>query len=239
MQNPWIHLKKEPPYILDIDRSWVEEYNRDLLRHASRKSEAEREKMLHNHRLCTEDIPFPYYGNPNTAKVVILQANPGHDVIFPQRENYLKMMDLDYQNLTHQQTVGIYSMTPEDREWKYTDGSTGKCWYWMRTRELREAVGWERVANGLMYMEMFPYRSVRLMYPKTFPPSQDYTFFLLRELLKKDIWVVITRMERFWLQYVPELRNYPKIARLRSSQNVTISKRNVKDGAFPSIVAAL
>jgi hypothetical protein len=239
MQNPWVHLKREAPYILDIDLPWLKEYEYTLKNAAFRKSGAERETLLHNHRLCLEDVPFPYYGNPRTAKVVVLQANPGHDVIFPQRENYQKMMELDYQNLTHMPEIGIYSMTPEDREWRYTDGTIGKCWYWKRTRELREATDWERVAKGLMYMEMFPYRSVRLMYPKTFPPSQEYTFFLLREMLKKDIWVVITRMERFWLKYVPELNNYSKIVKLRSSQNVTLSSRNMKDNAFERIASAL
>lgn len=45
------------------------------------------------------------------------------------------------------------------------------------------------------------------------------------------VWVVITRTEKFWLQYVPQLQDYPKIVRLRCNQKVTLSEKNLKDYA--------
>ncbi len=240
MQNPWINFKKVAPYILDIDQQWVADYENRIQKKVRRKVNKDSiKKIIDNHGLRTEAIPFPYYGNPVTAKVVVLQANPGYDRDFFQWSICADMLELDYQNLTHTPRPALYSMMPQYRQWSYKDGRSGTCWYWKRTKQLREIVGWEAVASGLMYMEMFPYRSIKLLYPEYLPPSQQYTFFLLRQLLAKNVWVVMTRMEHFWLENVPELRNYPNIAKLRSSLNVTLSEKNLGSPSFRAILARL
>lgn len=240
MQNPWIHLINKPPYILDIDRQWFADYEYQLCKRAAKiKDPVKQEAFLLNCKLWSEDVPFPYYGNPHTARVVVLQANPGHDILISKRPDQNKTNELDYQNLFHTLDPGIYSMAEQFREYTYANGTPGMCWYWKRTKKLWEKVGWKQVARGLIYLEMFPYRSMKLNYPKTFPPSQEYTFYLLRQLLAKDVWVIVTRMERQWMEHVPELKEYKKIIRLNSHQNVTISEKNMDQDVFHSIVESL
>jgi len=240
MNNPWHKLVNKSPYILDIDRQWVEEYEANLQYIASRKKDMKLgEELLHNHRLRTDDVPFPYYGNPHSAKVVVLQANPGYALLRTDRPYCDEILELDYQNLFHLPKPPIYSMMPKYREWTYLHGQKGVCWYWKRTRKIREAVGWEKVASGIMYMELFPYRSVKLMYPKQLPPSQQYTFHLLRTMLQRNVWVIMTRMDSQWTENVPELKTHPRIASIKNRRSVYLSPKNLGEANFTSVVQSL
>ncbi len=242
MENPWNTLSKRQPYILDVDQEWVLEYQKKLQKIVSRYSgEEKKNKIIDTYSLHTEDIPFPYFGNPHTAKVIVLQANPGHDSKLSLRPDYQDIMDLDYKNLFHLNTPGIYSMTPKYREWVYTDGTASRCWYWMHTRGLHEHIGlnWENVANKVLFMEYFPYRSKRLLYPDQYPESQNYTFYLLRELMKKKAYVIMTRMERFWIKAVPELTDYPYYVKHKNPRGVYLSKKNLGSDHFEAIIKLL
>lgn len=132
----------------------------------------------------------------------------------------------------HQNKIPLCYTQPATAKWKYNDGSENIDWYWQRTKKIREIVGWEAVAHKLTYLEMFPYRSIKLRYPKKLPPSQQYTFHLLREALKRNVWIIITRMETDWIMNVPELVNYPKLICLHSKQNVTLSPGNMGNEFF-------
>lgn len=240
MQNPWKALSNKSPYILSIDQQWFLDYQNKLLLKSSRiKEPAKRGTYLLTYKLWSEDVPLPYYGNPQTARVVVLQANPGHDFFSSKRLDQQKINELDCQNLFHTLDPGIYTMAEEFREYIYTDGTPGMCWYWKRTKRLREKVGWERVARGLIYLEMFPYRSKKWANPDRLPPSQEYTFYLLRQLLAKEVWVIVSRLERQWAKQVPELKEYKKLTRLNSHQNVTLSEGNMNHKAFNSICDSL
>jgi len=239
MNNPWKALPTVAPYILRSDREWVDQYTRDLEKYVNKKPDAQKEEILHNYSLRTEITPFPYYGDPNQATVMVLQANPGHDPEWQENSLSSLIIDYDKKNLLHQHEIPLCYTQPELAQWQYNDGRHNIDWYWKRTKQLRNKVGWEAVARKLMYMEMFPYRSIKLRYPKSLPPSQEYTFYLLREALKRNIWVVITRMENHWLQNVPALVGYNKIIRLNSKQNVTLSSGNMKSEDFNSLIQAL
>jgi hypothetical protein len=175
-ENPWLKMTKQTPYILEIDRAWYREYEGNLQKIANKKNKAEKHTILYNHSIRTDNYPFPYYGNPDTAKVIVLQANPGYDIKHNQRPFADDMLELDYQNLLHNPNPPLYSMLPKYREWEYTDKTRNICWYWKKTRAIRDIIGWEKVATNLMYMELFPYRSIRLMYPKTLPPRNNIHF---------------------------------------------------------------
>jgi len=240
MRNPWNNLDKKSPFILDIDKQWVEEYEANLQYIAKKKNDEKSvQLLLHNHRLRTDDVPFPYYGNPDSAKIVVLQANPGYDLRRLERPFANEIVDLDYQNLLHKPKPPLYSMLPKYREWTYKDGGHNICWYWKRTRHIREAVGWERVASGIIYLELFPYRSVRLKYPKRLPPSQEYTFYLLRTLLQRNVWVVMTRMDSNWLENVPELKTYSQVAHIKNRRSIYLSPVNLDVNVFHSIEQSL
>lgn len=240
MNNPWYNLPLTAPYILDSDREWLEQYNQSLLKYANRKADpAINDKIIRDYSLRTEITPFPYYGDPHQATVMVLQANPGHDLEWETNSLSSLILDYDRKNLLHQNPIPLCYTQPETAYWHYNDGRKNEDWYWKRTRTIREVVGWEAVAKRLMYLEMFPYRSIKLRYPKTLPQSQQYTFHLLREALKRNVWVIITRMENHWLENVPELVNYPRKIHLNSKQNVTLSLGNMGNDNFISLCEAL
>jgi hypothetical protein len=184
-------------------------------------------------------VPFPYYGNPNTARVVVLQANPGYDLMRNDRPFANEILDLDYRNLLHKVSSPLYTLLPRYREWVYTNGKKGTCWYWKRTRHLREKVDLDKMSSGMMYMELFPYRSVELLYPKTLPPSQEYTFNLLRQLLKKNVLVIMTRKDREWEKTVQELKSYHKIIKIKNHRNIHLSPNILGQDGFQSAINAL
>lgn len=225
--NPWLNLSSSEPYLLDIDEIWAREYKSMLIQRSSRLSEQSKRSFMDLYDLHLEDVPFPYYGDPYRSEVVVLQANPGHDPLkeIDPLKNDIEL--LNKTNLLHQNKIPLFSFQNMYRTWKYKNGTMGECWYWRRTRELREIAGWKNVANKLMYLELFPYRSKKLFYPKTLPPSQEYTFQLLREMLDRGVWVIVTRMKKQWLNNVPELETYGRLVSLNSSQNVTLSRRNI------------
>ncbi len=229
MQNPWINLPTAKPYLLDIDQDWEQDYSRILEKRASKYDPERQKNFLSRYKLHLEEMPIPYYGDPNLATVAILQANPGHDPkeqINPLVDEYL---EYNRENLLHKNSRPLYSMSPHFRSWQYKDGTLGKCWYWKRTRELREVGGWEQISKKLIYLEFFPYRSISLFYPKKLPPSQEYTFALLREMIKRNVWIIATRMKSKWIEHVPELSGYERLLSLHSSQNVTLSRKNIGD----------
>ena len=58
VQNPWLDLPLEPEFVLEEDDSVLKRYPH------------EREK------LSFAILPVPFFGNPTTAKVVLLTLNP-------------------------------------------------------------------------------------------------------------------------------------------------------------------
>lgn len=240
MDNPWLKLPQFAPFILDCDKEWVEQYSKSLSRYANKRTDqSSREEILRNYSLRSEITPFPYYGDPDKATVMVLQANPGHDPEWETNSLSSVIFDYDRKNLLHQNKIPLWSTHPDTAYWFYNDGRQNIDWYWKRTRKIREVVGWEAIATKMMYLELFPYRSIKLRYPKALPPSQQYTFYLLRQALKRNIVVILTRMEKQWMENVPELVNYPSLIRLHSQQNVALTPNNMGEENFEKILFAL
>jgi hypothetical protein len=63
MENPWLKIPLEAPYVLEIDREGIERYN-------ARTASPDRQ-------IDTSLIPEPFIGNPRSAKLVLLNLNPG------------------------------------------------------------------------------------------------------------------------------------------------------------------
>lgn len=239
MENPWIMLPTRAPYVLGMDKDWVETYQNKLFKSANRKKILSHDQIIFDRMLRTDITPFPYYGNPQEAAVFVLQANPGYDSNWDSNSLTPLILGFDRKNLLHQNDVPLCYTQPDYANWQYNDGKRKVDWYWQRTRQLRERVGWEAVANRLMYLEMFPYRSIKLMRPKTLPPSQQYTFHLLRKALRRNVLVVISRMEKQWLEYIPELKEYKNTILLKNKRNVVLSPGNMSDGSFEKLCATL
>jgi hypothetical protein len=62
MLNPWLELPPMSPYVLEIDRNAVKQYNA---------------KVAGEKKINFGLIPEPFIGNPETATVILLNLNPG------------------------------------------------------------------------------------------------------------------------------------------------------------------
>ena len=136
MLNPWNKLPTTPPYILDIDKSLVENY----------KAKFNEDTELH-----FELLPEPFLGNP-LAPVVLLNLNPGY-ITFHQEPKFIK---LSRANLNHQLLeYPIFLLNP-------SLSAPGR-YYWEKKLGslIRNAIK-EVVANNVLCVEYFPYHSKKL-----------------------------------------------------------------------------
>jgi hypothetical protein len=189
MQNPWLELPTQSPYILEMDRKAIDQYNQ--------AHHNEDEKVI------VGSIPEPFIGNPQSAKVVLLSLNPGHsedDAKAHSDGDFRKAM---MHNLRHEaQECPFYGLNP-----KFAWTACG-IWWWAHTRRLHEAgLSWEAISNRLLVIEWFPYHSKRSALPsKPVCPSQEYSFQLAKEMLRSKI-VVGMRSRKHWLNVVPAVQN--------------------------------
>jgi hypothetical protein len=203
MQNPWLQLPTQSPYVLDMDRESIDSYN-----------------TLHNDdkKIIVESIPEPFIGNPTTAKVVLLNLNPGHS-----EDDAKAHCDVDFRkammhNLRHEaQECPFYALNP-----KFAWTACGQ-WWRTHTKSLHKAgLSWEAISAGLLVIEWFPYHSKKSGLPIVpVCPSQQYSFQLARETLGSKI-VVGMRSKKHWLNVVPA------VAKVATEQN--LGRSSCRDG---------
>jgi hypothetical protein len=175
MENPWTALPKVPPYVLPCDAEAVETFNRD----SSRKDE---------HRIQTHLLPEPFIGCPN-APILVLGKNPGYkagraESIRGEAVHQARMRD----NLLHK---------PSDYPFMKLDPSLPGCAtdWWKKKFKKRlsqpDALDW--LAKSLLAVELLPYASTKFRHGKLVIPSQEYSFWLVREAMRRKAVIVITR----------------------------------------------
>jgi hypothetical protein len=218
MQNPWLEIPDESPYILEMDREAVERYNRSV------RSE--------QNKLILESVPEPFIGNPQSAKVVLLNLNPGHS-----EDDARAYSDIDFRramflNLQHEaQECPFYGLNP-----KFAWTACGQ-WWRAHTHRLHSAgLSWEAISEGMLVIEWFPYHSKRSALPSDpVCPSQQYSFQLAKEMLENKV-VLGMRSKKHWLRVDQRVQ---KIPFLKNPQNPHISVGNMGEGLFERIVQAL
>ena len=224
MQNPWSNFPENSPFILEIDKPFIEQYN------ASAKPE---------HKLQTSVMPAPYNGGLDAAKVVFLSLNPGYDVSDNFRtEEYRKAIR---ENLADPYGYNNFVYLDKSFSSINVNGNIikdpGYEWWEKRTRKLVERCG--EIKGRFMALEWFPYVSQKFKKPKEIFPSQMFTFELVREAIRRNKLIVIFRGQDNWFDSVPELKNYDNLLKLNSNQNTCVSPGNLKDDGFEKIVAAM
>jgi hypothetical protein len=218
MQNPWLELSGQSPYILETDRVAIERYNQSV--HDDDK------------RVIVESVPEPFIGNPTTAKVVLLSLNPGHSEDDAKAHSDNDFRQAMMHNLRHEaQECPFYGLNP-----KFAWTGCG-IWWQAHTRSLHDTgLSWEATSEGLLVIEWFPYHSRRSALPsKPVCPSQEYSFQLVKEMLGNKI-VVGMRSKKHWLNIVPAVQNIPF---LKNPQNPHISVGNMGSELFDKVVEAL
>jgi len=218
MDNPWINLPNKSPFVIADDGKAIDSYN-----FKNKQSDYE---------IKTGLFPEPYIGSLN-ASVVFLSLNPGYSGEvddFHFKGKYFQ--GLCRSNLLHRRDkYPFYYFNPKLYH------TNGHKWWKQKLKELISEVGIEAVASEVFVLEYFPYHSKRFKPIKELLASQYYNVHLLKEIVKQGKIIIIMRAERYWLELLPELRNYDYY-KLRSSQNVVISRKNLI-GDFDRIIEAV
>lgn len=220
MDNPWLNLPEEAPYIAlgDIEALKKQNYKLDGLRF--------------------DAFPEPYGGSLNTAKVVCLVLNPGFeeaDVTTNFANSY--WVHEVRANLEHKTEHLFLYLSPGLKN------TGGYRWWTAKLKPLEKAgVTRDELVQGIMMIQFFPYHSVKYVHNRQYIPSQQYQFYLVREAMRLGKTVIIMRARNIWIEAVPELADYPYIE-LNSPQNVSISRANLDNkngiGTFDKVVATL
>lgn len=211
MTNPWLTLPSIAPYVLPQDRRRLDEFNARL-------------HMSSPHRFDVQTvIPEPFVGAVHTARVLVLQLNPGHDPVGdPIAHAAVDFRAALFGNLRHSETAWpFYFFDPRFRE-----AHPGGRWWVSKTKKLAEVVGLETLGRRLAVVEWFPYKSQGFK-PGCTVPSQEYAFALVAAAVKRGALIVISRSVALWEESVPALQNYPRRLTLSSTQNVAITPNNV------------
>jgi len=223
MENPWLELELDrsgPPYLLERDRGDVEQHNK------SARPE---------HKIMLNSIPEPFIGNPDTAKLVLLNLNPGHEKTDEEDHRRPEIKEAMLRNLHREsQEYPFYPFSPE------FEGTGVAKWWRKHARELREEDGLniQTIANRLFVIEWFPYHSTRSGLRKERRcESQNYSFQLAKRMLKEQGAIMVgMRSKEFWVNFD---RTFEQVPFLNSPQNPCISRRNMEPGLFDRIVNAL
>jgi len=220
MENPWLKLPLQSPYILEIDRDQIDSFNFA--------------KEGRSTWVVEQSIPEPFIGNPETARVVLLGLNPGHseeDECNFRNSAFREAMLL---NLRHDsQEYPFYPLNPAFEK------KGAVAWWTPRTRKLQEASGLNTAsfAKRLMVIEWFPYHSKSSAFPaRRICASQEYSFQLAKTMLSKKAVVVRMRSKRHWAEVDPELGELPS---LKNPQCSFVTPGNMQAELFDRMVEAL
>lgn len=209
-QNPWEKLSLESPFVLPSDLPCINAFNATIPENDSRRI------------VVDSVIPEPFVGDVFSSSVVILLLNPGLDETNdPKVHADPEFRDALISNMKHKRTdYPFYFFNPVFRD---TPGSQ----YWRgKTKQLREIFDDSTLARNLAAIEWFPYKSKK--YGSCTVPSQQYSFQLVKDAIQRKATIVVARSKAKWEDSVPELRHYPNMLTLSSSQNVVLSKNNMK-----------
>lgn len=220
VENPWLTLPTQPPYVLEIDRDAIELYNS--------------QEMEHERRIDTSLIPEPFIGNPKSAKLVLLSLNPGRDEGDTEAHSDPEFKAAMFRNLRHE--TQEYPFYPLDPRFK---GTPCARWWLKKTRRLVAECGLDRVASGLLVVEHLPYHSCKKPLGLACA-SQQYSFQLVKRMLdERDggrALVVLMRSQNEWVAVDGRCSDLPLP---NSPQNPTITPRNFSIELFERMKAVI
>lgn len=222
MENPWLNLSEQSPFILSSDIEKIQLYNLK-----------QKDDM---HRIVLEELPSPYIGNPH-APVVFLNLNPAYSPDESQCSNYSKYKEIAKINLSHKfSDYPFYVLDPSLK-----GSPSGFEWFKQRFNPLIQSSGLsdKKISDKLFLIEYFPYRSQKYNWKNDLLPSQYYSFSLVKSAIDRKAIIVIMRGTNLWFNTVPELKNYENLYILHSCQNVTISENNLGYKGFWEIINKL
>jgi hypothetical protein len=221
-ENPWLKLDSaQTPFVLQIDHGDIARYNQ-AVRDPSRK-------------VIVGSIPEPFIGNPASAKLVLLNLNPGHSEGDRHWHSQANFKDAMFKNLRREtQPYPFYPLNPA-----FAGNGAGQWWRPL-TRALQEASGLSvsTFAERLLVIEWFPYHSERsALPPKLVCESQEYSFQLAKQMLDNEkVQVVGMRSRKHWLSVD---QGFTKVPFLKNAQRPFITRGNMEGNVFDEILKVL
>jgi hypothetical protein len=219
-ENPWTRLPSDPPFVLPEDSAFVDRYNGKV-----------KESLF---RLQIDSLPEPFIGNPKTARLVLLNLNPGHSPRDVEDHRKPKIKEIILANLHHEGSeYPFYALHPSFL-------GTGVSEYWRQyTRELQEAsrLNDRTFSERVMVIEWFPYHSRKCrLAEKILLDSQSYSFALAEAMLRKEgVQVIGTRAKRYWTLAADAFNAVPFVR----SQRPWITAGNMDREVFKRILELL
>jgi hypothetical protein len=219
LENPWIGFQYSDKMVLGMDLASVTQHNQS--------SKLEYQFLLHL-------APEPWIGNLQ-GNLLVLYSNPG-----ATKENLNKVLQPKH-NLVMEKSIRNLNQTnlefPHFHFDPELDGTEGALWYKAKYKWLIESTSMNAVAKNLVTCELAPYHSVKWKIPKIMPPSQEFTYQVIRDAISREAVILLARTPRVWLQNIPELSRYPYVFK-PNSINASISPNNYPAG-FEKIVKAI
>lgn len=222
MENPWLQLPKEPPFILPCDADKIEHFNtrqRDI-----------------KFKVILNENPSPYIGKPESS-VIFLNLNPAYSLEESESPQIAQYQKIARMNLLHQFTD--YPFYVLDPSLKGTP--SGYEWFSKRFSPLMHATGMDakELSNKLFLVEFFPYRSQKCNWSGDVISSQRYALSLIEKAISRRATIIVMRSEKNWFNALPVLKTYPHCYKLHSYQKVYISEKNLGTKEFNVVVEKL
>jgi len=206
MQNPWTQLPQVSPYVLASDAALLQAFNA---------------RAAGKHHYDTSLFPEPFFGSLN-APVVVLTLNPGWSPDDAAVHAQPRFAAMSRSSLAHQ--LEPYPFLHLQR----TAETPGGKWWHQRTRELASDVSFDILAHRLACIQFAPYHSSEYHAGSPLFPSQQYSFFLVRQAMAREAEIVVMRSVNLWLSVVPELAGYKRLHRGSNPRAPFLSRGNLK-----------
>jgi hypothetical protein len=222
LRNPWVNLKHQPPYVLESDRPYVEEFNRDRDENDPR-------------RLDLEMLPENVTGRRD-APVIHLQANPGKSKGDERIVGTPSLADLIWGNMGDNPALHINAYLLDEFE-----AEPGGKWWRGRYRRLIKECGKDVVARNVTCVEFHGYHSWSFApFPVTLP-SQRYGFDVVQAAMATNVVIVAGRARRTWYIAMPGLRDYEHLVELKNPRSASITAKNLRRGEedFQKVLVAI
>lgn len=206
MTNPWISLPSSPPYVLGKDRNVVESFNEEV-------------KDRFEHQL--HYFPEPFLGDVTKCKLILLNLNPGIDILNKQFHKEARYLERAYKNIKHEpQDFLFFLLDP------ILKGLPGYEWWNKKLNRLISETSLEKVANGIGCIEIHGYPSEKYKHIAGLE-STKYSEHLVKQAITRKAFIIIMRGQRFWQELVPTLSEYEDKSHIINAQNPCITPNNL------------
>ena len=179
--------------------------------------------VMSDYKFLSQLAPEPWIGDTN-AKLLVLLANPGAtrgDVSGKKQKGADLINQLSIANLSHSiKDYPHFFFNP------ILEGTDGHTWYKKRFQHLIKETDAQNVSKKILSCELVPYHSFSWKKPRVIPPTQSYTFEIVRNAIDRGAIILIGRGKADWFKNVPELSKYKRYFQPASSQCAYISPKN-------------